>query len=571
MKRRLRCITAGNGRAPCLAAGCLTVPTSSPHRPRIVARIVASASRIDCRGTSPFAIADPETADPPSLRMLLSVLLPVRARLGRCRLARALAALLLGGSLLAATPAQAELPAPLQQRLEQAGVPASALGLVVVPAAGGAPFIAHQAGRPLQPASTMKLVTTLVGLEQLGPAWRARTRLLAAGPIDDGVLQGDLVLQGQGDVDLDVDALRELLRQARARGLARIRGALVLDRSAFTPSRTDLGVPPFDEGPEFAYNVIPDALLVGENLLRLMLFVDDQGLQARLLTPLAGLRVAPAMQLVDGDCSRWDEGWQAPQLHPEGWLRERELVLRGSWPARCERLLALNVLDRDEYIARLVRGLWRELGGTWAGEVREGAAPPKARLLAEHASRPLAELVRTINKRSDNILSRTLYLSLGRAWQASADAAVPASTLARADEAVRAWLRAQGIDDAGLVLENGSGLSRRERITPLQLAAVVRAGLHSRWAPEFLASLPIAGVDGTLQRRLTHGAASGWARLKTGTLKNVVALAGTLDDAGGQPLVVVAIFNDDEFRPAALRPLVDAIIDWIAQQRFVPG
>ncbi len=503
-----------------------------------------------------------------------------RTRLpGRRLLAGALAAL-----LLAAMPARAELPPPLQQRLAQAAVPPQSLGLIVVPAGGGEPFIAHQADRPLQPASTMKLLTTLVALEQLGPAWRGRTRLLASAPIEDGVLQGDLVLQGEGDVDLDVDALRGLLQRARALGLAQIRGALVLDRSAYMPTRLDLGVPPFDEGPEFAYNVIPDALLVGENLLRLLLHVDERGLQVGLLTPLSGLRVAHEMQLVAGDCSRWDEGWQAPRLRPEGWLRQRELVLRGTWPARCERTLALNVLDRDEYIGRLVGALWRELGGSWSGELREGLAPPQARVLAEHRSRPLDELVRTINKRSDNILARTLYLALGRAWRerqtsteekAPDGAAAEVPTLVHAEQAVRAWLRARGIDDAGLVLDNGSGLSRSERVTPAQLAAVVRAGITSRWAPEFLSSLPIAGIDGTLRRRLANGpddSAPGGAtppkRLKTGTLRNVVSLAGTLPDAAGQPLVVVAILNDDEHRPIALRPLLDSIVEWIAQQRF---
>jgi D-alanyl-D-alanine carboxypeptidase/D-alanyl-D-alanine-endopeptidase (penicillin-binding protein 4) len=495
------------------------------------------------------------------LRRLARCLMPVRHGL-----AGGLAALVLAGSVLTVPTVRAEMPAPLRQRLAAAGVPAASLGLVVAPAAGGEPFVAHQAERALQPASTMKLVTTLVALEQLGPAWRGRTRLLASAAPEHGVLHGDLVLQGQGDVDLDVDALRSLLQRARARGLVEVRGALVLDRSAFAPARTDLGAPPFDDAPEFGYNVIPDALLVADNLLHLQLFVDERGLQVVPLTPLAGLRVTHAMQLVDGDCSRWDDGWQAPQLRPEGWLRKRELVLRGSWPVRCERTLALNVLDRDEYIGRLVRRLWRELGGQWRGEVREGAAPPQALLLAEHASRPLSELVRAINKPSDNVLSRTLYLSLGRAWRAPQGSGE--ATLQRAEQAVRAWFGAQGIDDRGLVLDNGSGLSRRERITPSQLAAVVRAGVASRWAPEFLASLPIAGIDGTLRRRLVDGAASGQARLKTGTLRNVVALAGTMHDAAGQALVVVAMFNDDEARPAVLRPLADALAEWVARQHF---
>ena len=472
----------------------------------------------------------------------------------------ALCALLAALATAASSAARAELPAPLARQLADLGVPADAVGLVVAPVAPGPRYIAHQADRPLQPASTMKLVTTLVALEQLGPAWRGRTRLLASGPVVGGVLHGDLILQGEADMDLSADALRA----ARHRGLAEVRGALVLDRSAFQPTRLDQGLPPFDDAGEFGYNVIPDALLVNDNLLRVDVFADERGLQVLPITRLHGVRVTHEMQLVDGDCSRWDDGWLPPQVRPPGPGRQMDVVLRGSWPVRCERTLSLNVIERNDYIARLVRQLWADLGGRWRGPVREGVAPADARVLAERQSRPLSELVRAINKPSDNAFSRTLFLALGRA--APGDAAEP--TLQRADRAVRTWFRDRGIDDAGLVLDNGSGLSRTERLTAAQLEAVLRAGLASRWAPEFLASLPIAGVDGTLRRRLSASAAAGQARLKTGTLRNVVSLAGTMTDAAGQPLVLVAVFNHDAVKPAAFRPVADALVAWVAVQRF---
>ena len=117
-------------------------------------------------------------------------------------------------ALLPAVSARAELPAALARQLAELGVPSDAVGLVVAPVAPGPRFLAHQAERPLQPGSTMKLVTTLVGLEQLGPAWRGHTRLLAGGPVIGGVLHGDLILQGHGDMDLDPAALRALLQRA---------------------------------------------------------------------------------------------------------------------------------------------------------------------------------------------------------------------------------------------------------------------------------------------------------------------------------------------------------------------
>ena len=485
---------------------------------------------------------------------------------------------------LLAPLAQAALPEELARGLAEAGLPADAVGLVVAPLAPGPRFVEHQAQRPLQPGSTMKLVTTLVGLEQLGPTWRGRTRLLAAGPIRDGVLQGDLVLQGGGDMDLDWPAVRGLLDTARRRGLAEVRGNLVLDRSAFQPTRLDLGVPPFDDGPEFAYNVIPDALLVNGNLLRLELSVGAQGLQVQPVTRLAGVRITHEMSLVEGDCSNWGGGWQPPVVRPGGWLRQMDVVLQGTWPAGCERAVELNVIERDDFIARGVRALWSELGGSWRGAVHEGVTPPGATLLAEHLSRPLSELVRAINKPSDNAFTRTLMLAIGQAergqaerGQAERGQAEPGQpaepTLQRADRAMRRWLREHGIDDTGLVLDNGSGLSRSERISAAQLEAVVRAGLASRWAPEFLASLPIVGVDGTMRRRLQGSPAAGQARLKTGTLRNVVALAGTMRDGAGQPVVLVALINHDTLKPRAMRPVLDRLVDWVARTRFelAPG
>ena len=483
------------------------------------------------------------------------------------RLARLALALTLLPALLCPVRAAAELPPALLRALAEAGIPADAVGLVVAPVAPGPRFVEHAAQRLMQPGSAMKLVTTLVGLEQLGPTWRGHTRLLAAGPVRDGVLHGDLVLQGQADMDLTWQALQAMLQRLRQRGLVEIRGALVLDRSAFNPPRYDIGVPPFDEAPGSAYNVIADALLVNANLMRVELYADERGLQALPVTPLAGVRVTHEMTLVDGDCTNWDEGWLPPEVRPQRITRTLDVVLRGSWPVRCDRAVEFNVIERNDFIGRLFRGLWTSQGGRWKGGVREGVAPPDAVVLAERSSRPLSELVRAINKPSDNALSRTLLLAIGRATPPLPGQPGETTPL-RAERAVRGWFRSKGIDDTGFVVDNGSGLSRTERISPAQMEAAIRAGLASRWAPEFLSSLPIVGVDGTMRIRLAASPAAGLARLKTGTLRNVVALAGTMPDAGGQPLVVVAFINHEGLPPRKMRPVLDALIDSVARTRY---
>jgi serine-type D-Ala-D-Ala carboxypeptidase/endopeptidase (penicillin-binding protein 4) len=177
-------------------------------------------------------------------------------------------------------------------------------------------------------------------------------------------------------------------------------------------------------------------------------------------------------------------------------------------------------------------------------------------LLVRRNSRPWGEVLRPLNKTSDNAHARLLYLLLG----VPAMAAEPqATTLALAERDVRRWLAEQKIGDAGLVLDNGSGLSRSERISPQQLAQMLVVAHRSRYAADLQMSLPVAGVDGTMRRRLKDGPATGWARLKTGTLRNVAALAGYVRDPQGRPWAVAMMINHDEAGKA--RPALDALIE----------
>jgi len=437
------------------------------------------------------------------------------------------------------------------------------------------PLLSHRAALPMQPASTIKLVTTLVGLERLGPTFRGRTELRTAGTITDGVLRGSLYVKGGADADLTGEHIADMLRALRYQGVERIEGDLVLDRSLFQPARPDLGVAPFDEAPEAYYNVIPDALLVNKNMLQLDMRATGSTLQLRMYPEFERVAVTSEMTLVERDCAKWEDGWKLPETRrqPDGRI---EVVLRGTFPKNCNRSYSVNVLDRDDYVGRLVRRTWSDLGGTLSGRTIDGATPLDARLLAAHAARALPELVRDINKSSDNTLARLLFLSLGslQGDPLEGSLALPGgevSTVARADGAVRDWLRKQRIDDAGFVIDNGSGLSRTERISAQQMGSLLRAGLHSQWAPEFQASLPIGAVDGTMRRRLAGTPAAGRARLKTGTLRNVTALAGYVPDASGTLCVVVAMVNSERAGDGRGRAVLDALVDWVARSGAAPA
>jgi D-alanyl-D-alanine carboxypeptidase/D-alanyl-D-alanine-endopeptidase (penicillin-binding protein 4) len=468
---------------------------------------------------------------------------------------------LLGAGALA----RAQLPPSVSQQLASGKIGEDAISVLVL--RGDTALVSHFAERAMQPASTIKLLTTLVGLEQLGPVFRGRTELRSAAPVMQETLMGDLVLRGGADADLTGEALTGMLQALRNQGIRKIDGRLVQDRQLFNPARPDLGVPPFDSAPDAYYNVIPDALMVNKNMLLVDMRSTGARVQVAMQPLLDRVSIESAFTLIEADCAKWEDGWQQPQVvrEPDGRIR---ILLRGTYPKNCARGNSINVLDRQDYVDRLVRQQWKLLGGEVTGPGIDAAMPPDARLLAEHVSRTLPEVVRDINKPSDNTLARTVFLSLGSLEADPLAGSRPQSaggerTASRTDAAIRAWLRKQGIGDAGLVLDNGSGLSRIEKISALQMAGVLQAGLRSKWAPEYQASLPIAGVDGTMRRRLKDTPAYERARIKTGGLSNVMAIAGYVPDASGQPCVVVAMINSD--KAGAGRAALDALIEWVAR------
>ena len=489
-----------------------------------------------------------------------------------------MAALLAG---LGLSTAHAQLPESVSMLLRSANIPEDAMGAIVL--RGNATVLSHGAERSMQPASTMKLVTTAVGLEQLGPIFRGRTELRTSADVINGVLKGDLILRGGADTDFNADVLAHMLQTLRNQGIVKIKGDLILDRQLFQPARPDIGTPPFDESAEFRYNVIPDALLLNTNLLDINMNSTDRQLSILMQPPLENVSITSDMKLIKGSCARWEDGWRPPEYRRDA-SGKLQVILHGTFPQNCSKATSINVLDRNDYADRLFRATWKRLGGTITGTVREApltglpptAEPVGTRMLADHVARALPEVLRDINKTSDNTLARTLFLSLGSlqsdGWLGSRPVAMaaPEDTANRARLVIQEWFQRHHIDTQGMLIDNGSGLSRTGRIAPAQLAGVLQAMQQSPWAPEFQSSLPIAALDGTMRKRLLNSPAAARARIKTGTLKNVVAIAGYVPDANNQLCVVVAMINSDLVGNGNGRAAVDALIEWVARSGAMP-
>ncbi|WP_395698806.1 D-alanyl-D-alanine carboxypeptidase/D-alanyl-D-alanine-endopeptidase [Aquabacterium sp.] len=445
----------------------------------------------------------------------------------------------------AARAAGAPLPADVRSALGHAQVPVEAAGIVVQEVGATAPMLSWQPQRPLNPASLFKLATTYAALDLLGPAYSWHTPVWLRGSVHDGVLEGDLVIKGQGDPKLVPERLWLLLHRVQQMGVREIRGDIVLDRSAFQVP--DSSPAEFDGEPLRPYNVKPDALLLAYKAIVYTFTPDPARGVARVSAEpvLQGLQIDAQVPLQPGPCDDWRGALKASPADPD------RMRFAGGYPTTCgERSWPLAYADPATYNARLLQALWRDLGGKMSGSVKDGAAPA-APPSFEASSPSLAELIRDINKFSNNPMAQQLFLTLGLTQRGS-------GTPAAARQVLQEWLQQQlGPQAEGLVVDNGSGLSRETRISAAALAQLLQSAWRSPVMPELLASLPVAGLDGTA-RRAKGGA--GRAHLKTGSLKDVVGIAGVVLGPNGRRRVVVMLVNHP--RAEAARPALDALVQW---------
>ncbi len=456
---------------------------------------------------------------------------------------------------LAGQLAQAQgLPPELDKLWRATRLPDSALSLYVQEI-GGPPLMAVNPTVPRNPASVMKMVTTWTGLSGLGPDYVWRTTALAQGQgrIDaQGTLSGPLYIKAGGDPFFTMQDLWVLLRELRMRGVKNLTD-VVVDRSIFGAVQTDPGA--FDDAPDRPYNASPDAMMIGLGAVRL-LFQPDVAARKWIPVidpPFRGIRVEGEVKWTDAVCPG------SPSISTQVLPVDGEFVVRlgGAAAGSCGEFSVYRVaLPQQAYFSSLFAMLWRELGGTLARGVRAGRVPGNATVLAWHDSQSLGDTIRYINKHSNNVMARTLLLTLG------AELSGPGATPQSGASAALRILGAQGVDTRGWVIDNGAGLSRDSRLTAQGLGGMLDAAWRSPLMPEFISSLAIAGVDGTVRRRMRDDEVKGMAHLKTGTLRASRALAGYVLGASGKRYILVSLVNDD--RSAAVRPFDDALVAWLA-------
>jgi D-alanyl-D-alanine carboxypeptidase/D-alanyl-D-alanine-endopeptidase (penicillin-binding protein 4) len=455
---------------------------------------------------------------------------------------------------LAAWPA-VTIPVSVTQVMAVEHLPPSAVSFVIMDPDSDRVLMSLNSDTPRSPASTIKTVTTYAALDMLGPAFTWRTSAWVRGTLKGGVLDGDLILQGGGDPYITLERWWSFVQALRATGLQSIRGDVVIDNTAFSLPPEDPGA--FDGRPNRSYNVLPDALMVNFQSIEFRLAANADTRRVDVIaSPSPGnLTIENRIRFVPGRC-RGGADRVDFQVASARWDR---VVFSGALSPQCAQQSFTRVLLQPaSYAFGTFVELWRESGGEFTGNMRIEEKPADAKPLLTFESLSLGEIVRLTNKFSSNLMARHLLLTLGGERYGA-----PA-TLEKGSAAISEWGRERGFDLQGLDIDNGSGLSRSTQISARQLATILSAAYHSRFAPEFLASLPLGGIDGTLKSRM-KGSPGGSVRLKTGHLDAVSGVAGYVAAASGKTYVLASLVNHVRADDGAAEPLHAALVAWMQQ------
>lgn len=463
------------------------------------------------------------------------------------------------GLMLVSLSTFAELPASVAEALKKAGIPEQSVAIYVQSVEGSNPILNHNSDKSLNPASLMKLVTTNAALELLTPTYRWKTEIYRDGEmvidkLNNGNLHGNLIIKGYGDPNFRAQEFWRLLMSLQQAGIKGIDGDLVIDKSYFAKNIGNKIA--FDDETWRAYNAEPSAFLVnGRNT---SFKINTAGSVINIIQEFAlpEVQIINNMKLTNDFCGAWRNRFSYI-VSPNS--NGATVTFNGTFSPDCgERYLELSLFDDERYAFYTFKKLWQELGGKFNGSLRVQETPCTAIKVLEQVSDPLGYLVRDINKWSNNLMARQLLLTI------ASEIAGPPATEDQGSMVIKNWLATKGLKSDELVIENGSGLSRIERISAGHLGQMLVSTYSGTVMPEMMASMPILSKDGTVMGRLKDSLSNGRAHLKTGSIDGVSAIAGYVLDANNHRHVLVMMVNHT--KAAESKKAQDTLIEWVHQQ-----
>jgi D-alanyl-D-alanine carboxypeptidase/D-alanyl-D-alanine-endopeptidase (penicillin-binding protein 4) len=448
------------------------------------------------------------------------------------------------------------LPQGASNILQRHKIPVNSLSVYVVDLDTGQPVIMLNEDIPRNPASTIKILTTYAGLELLGPNYLWETHFYLDGVLKNGTLKGNLIFQGGGDPFLSRESFWHMLHTLQARGMKHIEGDFIIDHSLFETESGSTG--DFDGRPYRTYNVFPHAALLNFTAQDFFMIPGGNSVLVYADPPANNVIIRNKLKLVSGNC--WASGTGADMnVSPQG--SQIIVEFTGNYPAACgEQMIQRSVIPPDQFVFGVFKALWEEMGGTINGNYSIGVVPASSKPFYTETSRPLTDVIYSINKYSNNVMARQLLLTIGQI-----KVGTPGSKASGA-QAIKQWLFDIGIKAPELILDNGSGLSRNERISANTMGKLLEHAWHGPLQPEFLTSLPIAGRDGTMRKRLNGKIPVGNIRIKTGLLNDVRSMAGYVKSRNNRNFVIVTLHNHPGIQNTNGTLIQDELLKWLYDQ-----
>ena len=345
--------------------------------------------------------------------------------------------------------------------------------------------------KSFNPASVMKLVTTYAGLQFLGPQYQWKTEVLYKGNIKNKHLYGDLIIRGHGDPTLAYADLSEIIERVQQQGIQYIHGNIILDESFFGELQNqDL----IDDKKYRAYNVNPKSFVVNENTINFNFSISNEKINIQTFPEIQTLKVINHLKLSEHGCNEWKDalGYEVNTKS-----NVTEIIFNGTFDKACDsKDIDLSILSANRLSKELFEKLWKMHGGIIEGDFKNTYQKDvNTYKLYEHQSRPLGLVVRDINKYSQNLIARNLLLTI-----LAENNGVPI-TENEAGRFVKEFLIKQKFKLDSLEMDNGAGLSRNAKINAEDLTFLLEKAYSGLYMPEFVASLPNMGIDGTLKNR----------------------------------------------------------------------
>jgi len=450
----------------------------------------------------------------------------------------------------------------IQTLIRKHGFSSDGIAVLIRDTADGvAPMVALNENKALNPASVIKLLTTLVALDQMGAGYRWQNEIFYTGKLNAGTLKGDLYFRGNGDPYLTPERFWRLLNRIYIEGIHRIDGNVYVDDSYFQPEKIDYAA--FDNQPYRSYHVGPNAVLVGFQSTELHFSIENGKVNIVPFPNAKNIVIDNQVKIrSSGACGRWEKRLQLTPQMGRGTL---QVKISGYYAQACGNKTMYRRLSEIEHNFQLFFApIWQQIGGSVSGDYLRQTVPNTAVAYLQDQSISLSEALRYINKFSNNVMTRQVLLSLG-AYKMGAP-----GTTAKGIGSIEQWLdekiAAKQISDRkSLVLDNGAGLSRDTRISAKLLSELLLYAYKQAYMPDFIASLPITGYDLTIAERFENDQLSGKVYMKTGLLDFVQTMAGYVNSASGKRYVLVMLHNDKQAHTKQAAQLQDAVIRWVYQ------